>query len=235
MDTTEIITNPEREVDEKTLEIIKTVFEEQKHIQFITLYNKGNDVFGVFIHSIKDSLSFLKVADYTEQHITMGLENVNINFFELGALLYHIYFTGAINFIELLLPPTNIIKPSSNYNKLCDILTENIPFNIYKAKLLDKDIKKLTNDELAYLRDQIVVGMEYIEKYTDHQKFIEALGPKKDELFLGNIISDNDRVRVFNQINDFINSLKVVVFDKISEKKINDIDELYKKIRLKFK
>lgn len=232
----ETIRNPNRELDEKTLNIIKSVFEEQKHIQIVNLYNKGNNVFGVYIHSIKDSISFLNTPDYTEQTIHMGLENININLFELGNVLYHIYFSGSINFIKLITTIGEIIEPSTNYNKLCELLTKNIPFNIYKAKLIDKEIDTLEKEKLEYLRDQVIKGADMIIEYAPiDQQFINAIKKKRDDLFLDDIVSDNDCVHVHNDVNDFVSLLKVIVFDKVSEKKLNDIDELYKKIRLKYK
>ena len=133
------------------IETIKKTLEQTKNITILSLNVEDNILFGIYIADVRDSLSFLSLP---ESHFETTISDINIQFFELGTVLHNIYFNGALNFIDILYPDDEIMTPNSHYINLCDLIVENLPFNIAKLNYINA-----TNQNFDYESDVDKVSM----------------------------------------------------------------------------
>ena len=92
-----------KEIDKQMLEIVKEGFEEQKHIDVVSIYAWNDDIYGVYINRPTDSLSFIKAPLY---NMHTDIEGHNIFMMELGELLYYIYDKASIQMYNWLINPS---------------------------------------------------------------------------------------------------------------------------------
>ena len=173
------------------IDTIKNTLEETKNIKILSLNVEDNILFGVYINEVREEISFLSQP---KTHFETTIDNINLQFFELGALLYNIYFHGALKFIDILYPDDEIMKPNSYYINLCDLVVENLPFNIAKLNFINA-----TNQNFDYENDVDKVSM-----------LMElAMHLHADLLTWKNINMDNFLyVRDIENENDFLNEIK---------------------------
>lgn len=199
---------------------IKNTLEDTINIKVLSLHKRDNIVFGIYVNDIIDSLSFLSLP---QEHIETNIDGVEIQFYELGAILHNIYFNGAISFLDILLPNDDIMKGSDKYMDLCNLVTENLPFNIAKLKYIES-----LNENFVYSDDiEKVEMLMYIMR-----DFILNLISFSDEspsdfVYVDKINDAVDFLSACNALEDFKQWLEVHNFKKISEKKINDINKIY--------
>lgn len=194
---------------------IKKTLEETKDITILSLNEENDILFGVYINNVEGQLSFLSRP---KTHFETVIGNVNIQFFELGAVLYNIYFYGALKFIDILCPNDNLIKPNQYYMELCDFVLENIPFNVAKLKYIeaiDKDFKYENDKEKVQMLLEVMLGFQST-----------LLGENEDFTYI-KIENENDFINVCNQLNYFKQKLQEKTFSKISEKNMNQLDDMY--------
>lgn len=212
----EITTN--RPLDENILKVMKNTIEDTKNIQVLNIFINDNDVYGVYLNSLQHSLSFLQIPELT---ISTDIDGHNITFIELGFLLRNIYQTGKISLYNWLLHSSDI-KCNANelYNDLLNCVRRNPPLNLIKSTIINNfDEAMETNDK------KIVLGLV--------QQFYMLSEIDDFDVELDNEINDqNDMIKVKNQLNYLKQELQSKKYDKISEKKVNDINNLYVDLQL---
>lgn len=207
------------------IKTIKETLEETKNITVLSLNVEDNILFGVYIAEVRDSLSFLTLP---ESHFETTISDVNIQFFELGTVLHNIYFNGALNFIDILYPDTEIMKPNSHYINLCDLVVENLPFNIAKLNFINA-----CNQNFDYGCD--VGKVEMLMKLAMHLN-VDLLTWKDinmdNFLYVKEIKDENDFIKAYNSINTFKQWLQEQKFPKISEKNMHRINDMYVNLQI---
>jgi len=199
---------------------IKDTLEDVQKIKVLSMSVKDNTVFGIYINNIKDSLSFLTLP---KNHFETTIDNININFFELGSVLHTIYFNGALNFLDILYPDDKIIEHNSEYIDLCNLVLENVPFNIAKLKYIEA-----FSQEFNYETDveKILMLMEIANDFN-----LTLLMWHKENMnnfiYMDEINNENDFILAHNSLNGFKEWLQGQNFAKISEKNLNCIDQKY--------
>lgn len=207
------------------IKTIKDTLEETKNITVLSLNVEDNILFGVYIADVRDSLSFLSLP---ESHFETTISDINIQFFELGTVLHNIYFNGALKFIDILYPNDEIMTPNSHYINLCDLVVENLPFNIAKLNYINA-----TNQKFDYENDVEKVSM--LMKLTMHLH-VDLLTWKNinmdNFLYVREIENENDFIKACNSINTFKQWLQEQKFPKISEKNMHRINDMYVNLQI---
>lgn len=211
------------------LQTIKDTLEEAQNIKVLSIYEKDNVVFGIYINDVRDSLSFLQVP---RVHIETNVMGIQIEFFELGAVLHHIYYTGALKFIDILTESDENITPNNDLLTLTDFILENLPLNIAQVNFIESLNKERTfeyDDEriqsITFLRDVAITLLKYIE-LSDYKIELDF------EFYYDDIKTESDYVKVYNQLNVFEQELKGIFFKKISNKNMSRINDMYVNIQL---
>lgn len=201
---------------------IKKTLEETKGITILSLNEDKNILFGIYINDVKEQLSFLS-RPKTHFEITIG--GINLQFFELGAVLYNIYFHGALKFVDLLCPDDNLMTPNQHYMTLYNFVLENIPFNVAKLKYIDA-----VSENFKYETDK-----EKVQMLTDTMlnfRLTLLLDDKFEDFTYVKIENENDFIKACNQLDVFKQELQEENFPKISEKNMNRIDEMYTNLQI---
>lgn len=218
------------------LETIRDTFEETKHInvQYLLVQKEGDGevVYGLFTNHVVDSISFLYNP---ENVIETEIDNIKIFMLELGTVLRYIYYHGALNFLHFFHHDSTLVIPSDNFLKLSEYVMKNIPLNIGKAYLISKisnilDKKIMSDDE--QIKNQMMSTFDYLIAYSFYDK--QYCLPKFDYNYMDifNDWNDKNIVLATNYLQDVIHSLEDVDHKKISEKAINEIDQLYIRIQI---
>jgi len=207
------------------IQTIKDTLEDSQDIKVLSLNVVDNILFGVYINDVKDNLSFLTLP---KKHFQTTIDDVNIQFFELGTVLHHIYFTGALKFLDILYPDDKIITPDPHYINLCEFILENIPFNIAKLKYIQACDEYLDNG----------TGVEHVSILMNLTLELNLNlltwgdGNMDNFLYVKDIETESDCIKACNSINAFKQWLKEQKFSKISEKNINRINDMYVNIQI---
>lgn len=207
------------------IDTIKNTLEETKNIKILSLKVEDNILFGVYINEVREEISFLSQP---KTHFETTIDNINLQFFELGALLYNIYFHGALKFIDILYPDDEIMKPNSYYINLCDLVVENLPFNIAKLNFINA-----TNQNFDYENDVDKVSMLMELAMHLHVDLLTWKNINMDNfLYVRDIENKNDFIKACNAINTFKQWLQEQKFAKISEKNMNRINDMYVNLQI---
>ena len=204
---------------------IKDTLESSKDITVLSLNVEDNILFGVYVSEVRNNLSFLALP---ESHFETTINDINIQFFELGTVLHNIYFNGALKFIDILYPDNKIIEPNSHYVNLCDLIVENIPFNIAKLNYI-----QATNQKFNYKNDVEKVSM-LMELALELNVNLLAWNEScmDNFLYVEKIENENDFIKACNSIDAFKQYLQSQTFPKISEKNMHRIDDMYINIQI---
>ena len=212
----EITTN--RPINDSILEVIKDTLEESKGIKILNIFVEDNDVYGIYVNSLQDSLSFLKIPNLS---INTDIDGHYITFVELGFLLRSIYYEGALSLYNWLLRNPDIAcDTNSIYNDLIQCVKDNPPLYLAKSVIIN------CFDDIIDSKDKKEV-LEFVQKLKDFNIFDSF-----DVSIDSNIENDNDMIRVKNQLSYFKQELQGKEYKKISEKKINDINDLYVSLQI---
>ena len=204
---------------------IKDTLEDAQNIKVLSLSVEDNIVFGIYINDVRDELSFLGLP---KNHFETTVDGINIQFFELGTVLHNIDFHGALKFLDILRPSTEIIKDDSYYFNLCDLVFENIPFNIAKLKYIEvfsQEFDYGTDTEKVLMLMKIandfnLTLLTWYDECMDNFVYVEEIN------------NENDFILAYNSLNSFKEWLQEQKFVKISEKNINRIDSMYINIQI---
>lgn len=200
---------------------IKDTLEDMKGITTLSLNTNDDEnvIFGIYINDVSNILSFLSLP---EEHIETTIDGINIQFFELGAILHNIYFNGAISFIDILYPSDEIMQPSEEYFNLCVEIAEYLPFNVAKFNF----IRSFENFTYENDVDKVIIMTEIMRSFIASLKHNSDHDPG-EYVYAKKIESEADFVSACNELNRFKEWLDGEVFKKISEKDLNRINDLY--------
>lgn len=205
------------------IKTIKNTLEQTKNITVLSLNVEDNILFGVYINDVKDSLSFLSLS---KSHFETTIDNINIQFFELGSVLHSIYFHGALKYIDILYPDYDLIEPLDHYITLCDFVLENIPFNVAKLKYINAVSKNFTYEKDI---DKVLMLTKIASDFNLMLLFDDDF---ENFTYVKEIKNNNDFIKACNQLNHFKQKLQNKNFSKISEAHIHRIDDMYTNLQI---
>ena len=205
---------------------IKNTLEDMKGITTLSLNTDDSEkvIFGIYVNDIRNSLSFLSLP---EEHIETTIDGINIQFFELGAVLHNIYFNGALSFIDILYPNDEIMQPSEEYFNLCVEIAEHLPFHIAKFNY----IQSIQNFRYEDDNEQVLILTEIMRSFVFSLKNNSEYDPG-DYTYIKKIESEADFVSACNELNKFQQWLNGINNKKVSEKDLNRINDLYMDIQI---
>lgn len=201
-----------RPLDENTLRVICDTVEETRGVRILSCYAEHNDVYGIYINNAYDSLSFLGSAN--EQDILTEIDGHHLYFFELGFLMKGIYLYGAVHIYNTIMHESDIsFDYQEEYQAILDLIRENPPL-LQIALSISNDIA-LLNEDVSY--EELNRLLDYINAC----KTIYDFGTYE-------MVSDRSGfVKAMNAMSALRQDLKTDDFDKVSEKKMNDINQLF--------
>ena len=209
-----------QKVDKKMLLTIKDIYEEKENIKILSLYQHNNDIVGIYINPSSSYLSFLNKYKYS---IDQQVDNdLNINLFELGQVLYMIYRYGSLRMLYILLQSSDIVIENIGYDYILDFVKTNIPLGLASAKFIEAANSILEEDEANSYDILLKMVNDFLCFYSVDIKFVEEINTK------------NDEIKFKNQLQKFFQILREVPLSPISEKKIYELDMLYKDLHSDF-
>ena len=209
----EITTN--KPVDKTTLQIVKESFEEQKNVQVLSIYNWGNDIYGVYINTPYESLSFVQRP---LTNMTTDIDGHNIFMMELGLLLLIIYQNGSVQMFNFLHGggSMKIIDASDTFEELMQLSYDNPPLQLSSFQLINW-IDELNNNNLKMSTIDLI---EMVENFMEIEPLDVDVSDKSSESLMK------------NNLNLVKQELKTRNFKKITEATISKIDKLFVKLQL---
>lgn len=203
-----------KEIDKQMLEIVKEGFEEQKHIDVVSIYAWNDDIYGVYINRPTDSLSFIKAPLY---NMHTDIEGHNIFMMELGELLYYIYDKASIQMYNWLINPSALpCQFSSCFNDLLSICIANPPLQLSSFQLI-KWIDRLNDGDINYSANDLI---DMVEQFMTIEPLDIDVSDKSNEVVIKNNL---------NKVKQLLMEKK---YDKIDELTIYEIDKLYVKLQM---
>lgn len=204
-------------IDDKTLKIISESIQDGKNITILSCYEQDGNIYGIFINSLHDYISFVKKPEFS---ITTQVDDYNIIFIELGAILYYIYNLGSSSFYNLLV---NAKSDNEMFNNIIDFVVDNPP--------IEKFVGQLKNMiyELGTLEPNWQIIQNTIVEIESFDKIYHILDEKI------NIIDDDDNslIKFKVYIDNVASKLDVITSNKISEKKITELDNMFTQLCIK--
>ena len=175
-------------------------------------------MYGIYLNSLQHSLSFLQMPELS---INTEIDGHYIIFIELGFLLRNIYQKGAMSLYNWLHMNSAISCDNDKlYNDLVQCVKENPPLYIAKSVIMSHFDEVIdSNDEKKILK--------LVQQLRDLDNF-ENWGIEIDD----SIDDINDIIRIKNTLSVLKQTLLDTKYDKISEKKMNDINDLYVSLQL---
>ena len=203
-----------KKIDKQMLEIVKEGFEEQKHIDVVSIYAWNDDIYGVYINRPTDSLSFIKAPLY---NMHTDIEGHNIFMMELGELLYYIYDKASIQMYNWLINPSALpCQFSSCFDDLLSICIANPPLQLSSFQLI-KWIDKLNDGDINYSANDLI---DMVEQFMIIEPLDLDVSDKSNEVVIKNNL---------NKVKQLLMEKK---YDKIDELTIHQIDKLYVKLQM---
>lgn len=203
-----------KEIDKQMLEIVKEGFEEQKHIDVVSIYAWNDDIYGVYINRPTDSLSFIKAPLY---NMHTDIEGHNIFMMELGELLYYIYDKASIQMYNWLINPSALpCQFSSCFDDLLSICIANPPLQLSSFQLI-KWIDRLNDGDINYSANDLI---DMVEQFMTIEPLDIDVSDKSNEVVMKNNL---------NKVKQLLMEKK---YDKIDELTIYEIDKLYVKLQM---
>ena len=203
-----------KKIDKQMLEIVKEGFEEQKHIDVVSIYAWNDDIYGVYINRPTDSLSFIKAPLY---NMHTDIEGHNIFMMELGELLYYIYDKASIQMYNWLINPSALpCQFSSCFDDLLSICIANPPLQLSSFQLI-KWIDKLNDGDINYSANDLI---DMVEQFMIIEPLDIDVSDKSNEVVMKNNL---------NKVKQLLMEKK---YDKIDELTIYEIDKLYVKLQM---
>lgn len=203
-----------KKIDKQMLEIVKEGFEEQKHIDVVSIYAWNDDIYGIYINRPIDSLSFIKAPLY---NMHTDIEGHNIFMMELGELLYYIYDKASIQMYNWLINPSALpCQFSSCFNDLLSICIANPPLQLSSFQLI-KWIDRLNDGDINYSANDLI---DMVEQFMTIEPLNIDVSDKSNEVVMKNNL---------NKVKQLLMEKK---YDKIDELTIYEIDKLYVKLQM---
>lgn len=210
------------------LQVILETFEDAKdiNIQKVWVLN-DNEVYGLFTHHVNNRLSFLSKPEFS---IETEVDGIKIVMFEIGAVLYHIYYKGWLKFVPFFIQYDSLIESADDFLKLTDYITNNVPLHIAKHNIITHINQILDNfDEksIPFIFDEILAYSFYDKTFYQPDFDFSAI-----DIF-DNEWQDIDKIKTINYLQDV---KQILEHDckpaKISEKTMNEIDATYIRLQI---
>lgn len=217
MSMTEIIKNPNRPIDDETLQVIKETLEEQNNIKVLSIYEKNNNICGIFLHSLHNYLTFLIRPD---SDITATIDGHDFMFIELGTLLGFIYYFGSPSYYKFL---TDAAIMDKDFNDILFFTQEHPPM-ISFISMIKRKISQVNNDDIDIINIKSLLND--IEVFDSMCKII-------DEPFHLNEDDENYMIKLKVYLDNIESKLSTLRFSKISEKDINKLDKMFTELCIK--
>lgn len=206
---TVITTN--KDIDNDILKIVQEEFERQKKVKILSIYGYGNDIYGVYIAPLSQTLSFYDMPLTT---MSTDIDGHDIHLIELGLMLQLIYQKGSIQMYDWLLHESDIKIDNKIYDSLIDRCYNNPPLHINQIYLIDWT---------SHMNDG-TLDMDVKKLFYLYQLF--------DKYYSIGIVDSDNEVDMKNQINKASQKLKSEEFRKISEFVVYEIDKLFIQLQL---
>ena len=199
------------------IQVILETFEETQDINIQKIWvQNDNEVFGLYTNHVAHSISFLSKP---QNSIETEVDDIKISMFELGAILYHIYYKGWLKFVPFLTKYDNLIEPEDNFLKLIDYVNNNVPLHIAKHNIIqhiNQNLENFNEKHIIFILDEILASFDTISNVVD--------------IFNGDWDNAN-KVKVQNYLQDVKQILEHDCHPKkISEQTMHEIDGLYVKL-----
>ena len=220
MSMTEIITNPNRPIDDETLKVVKQTLEEQNNIKVLSIYEKEGNICGIFIHSLHNYLTFLSIPD---ADISTTIDGHNFMFIELRSLLGYAYHLGSPAYYRFL---TDAVPMDEDFNEILYFAKDHIPMISFIA-MLKRKISTIKNGE-SEIVDSIYIKsfLQEIEVFNDMCKII-------DQPFHLDEDDENFMIKLGVYLDNIESKLSTLRFSKISEKDMNILDKMFTEMCIK--
>ena len=202
-----------RKIDKTTLHIVKESFEEQKNISILSLYEKDNDIYGIYINDPHETLSFTQVA-LTDMRT--DIDGHNIFMFELGLLLTLIYKNGSAQMFNILTRPSAIDCESDSFLELMRICINNPPLNLSSFHII-KWIDELNSGTLNMSTIDLI---DMVKEFYEIDRLDIDVGDESSESIMK------------NNLNLIKQELMEKKYDKITEAVISSIDKIFVQLQL---
>lgn len=204
---------PNKPVDETTLRVVKDGFETTKNVKVLSIYEWDNNIYGTYVISPYDSLSFLQAPLY---NMVTDIDGHDILMIELGTLLHLIYKNGSTQMFNILVQPSAIDCSNDCFRDLLDMCRNNPPLQLASFHLINW-IDRLNDGDLNMsTSDLIDMAQNFIE--------IEPL-----DIDISNKCCEPV---MRNNLNLVRQELKERHYKKITEATMNKIDKLFIQMQL---
>lgn len=200
-----------RPLDNATLQVICDTIEQTKNVKVLSCYVEHNDVYGVYIN---DAHNVLSVWERPADDILTEIDGHHLYFFELGFFIRGIYAYGAVHIYNTLMHPSDIACGyEEEFESILELIRDNPPV---------LSIARQIRDDIGILDDDV--------SYDNLNRLIDYINASKSIYDFGTYEMVSDKkgfVKAMNALSKLRQDLRLEDFDKVSEKKMNDIDQLF--------
>lgn len=197
-----------RPVTTKTLKIVKDGFEEEKNVKVLSIFEEDDAIYGIYITPITEALSFLKNPLY---NMSTDIDGHDIYMMELGTLLITSYKYGSMKMYNWLVHDSDIKIESELFHDLVSNCINYPPLNLSTFHII-KHIDRMNSGNLQIPINDLV----------DMVQDLMIVDPLDID------VSDkSSEVVMKNNLNLVKQELKQKNYTKVSEKILNDIDNLF--------
>jgi hypothetical protein len=214
---TEIIKNPNRPIDDETLRIAKETLEKKNNIKVLSIYEKNNNICGIYIHSLHNYLTFLTVP---ESDISTNIDGHEFMFIELKMLLGYAYHFGSPSYYKFL---TDAVIMDEDFNDILFFAKEHVPYVSF-VSMIKRKISQVKNDDIDIVNIKSL--LQEIEVFDTMCEII-------DEPFHLDEDDKNYMIRLKVYLDNIESKLSTLRFSKISEKDMNELDKMFTKLCVK--
>ena len=202
-----------RPISKTTLNIVKDGFEEEKNVKVLSIFERNNDIYGIYVVRITDALSFLKDPLY---NMRTDIDGHNIYMIELGTLLIASYRHGSIKMYNWLIHDSNIKIRNKLFDELISNCIDNPPLNLASFRL----IKSIDDMNKGCLPERVSDLVELVEEFMEIDQLDIDVSDKSSTIVM------------HNNLNLVRQELKGRNYKKINESFMNLIDDLFIDLQL---
>ena len=197
-----------RPITTTMLKIVKEGFEEEKNVKVLSIFEKDDAIYGVYLTPITEALSFLIDPLY---NMSTDIEGHNIYMMELGTLLIASYKHGLIDMYNWLIHESDINIESELFNDLINNCIDNPPLNLSSFRII--------NHIDAMNEGNLQISIIDLIKLVENFMIIDPLDI--------DVSDKSNEVVMKNNLNLVRQELKQKNYGKISEAVLNEIDNSF--------
>lgn len=190
------------------LKIVKDGFEEEKNVKVLSIFEEDDTIYGVYITPITEALSFLKDPLY---NMSTDIDGHDIYMTELGTLLIASYKHGSMKMYNLLTHDSDIKIENELFHELISNCINNPPLNLSSFRII-RYIDMMNEGTLQISTSDLI-------KMAEDFMIIDPLDI--------DVSDKSSEVLMKNNLNMIKQELRQKNYSKISEKVLNEIDNLF--------